>query len=326
MQRKAGNQCKPIKNKHFWKYIMKKLITFAVCTALSTSTFANIFSDIDQVNNKVTDFASTISQSNDKETTLSGTFKTESGLFIGAETSYDWNKATKGRQETSLGMAYRFNLTDNFYLMPQVIYSKQHKNSSYNEWDNDEDVSNYQDETIEVDFIAESTKIGDSWELGLQTGYHFDNGLFIAARYGYETSQNMMRLEGYHQMPGGQLLLKRRQLDDKVASHNTDLTVGYQMGEMALVTASWLHTRTADDISFSMSGENIIIDKEKLVKVKGSSNDFEVKAAFTGMKYIRPFISYTVVGDYKLKGEHKELDSLIGKDKNRIEAGITIRF
>jgi len=37
-------------------------------------------------------------------------------------------------------------------------------------------------------------------------------------------------------------------------------------------------------------------------------NDFEVKAAFTGMKHVRPFISYTVAGDYKLKGEHKALN------------------
>ena len=129
---------------------------------------------------------------------------------------------------------------------------------------------------------------------------------------------------------GGENLLARYQLDDKISSHNTDLTIGYQIGEMALVTASWLHSRTADDVSFSINDkvndDEKINESGKIAKFKGSSNDFEVKAAFTGMKHVRPFISYTVAGDYKLKGEHKALNEFIGKDKNRVEAGITVRF
>lgn len=107
---------------------MKKLITIAVGTALSTSAFADatttVFGDVSQINKKDQEISVTAKHNNQKETGLQGHFKMENGFIIGAETTYDWTKGDKGFKESSIGAAYRFNINDNFYIMPQAIYTK----------------------------------------------------------------------------------------------------------------------------------------------------------------------------------------------------------
>lgn len=300
---------------------MKKLITLAVGAALSTSALADatttVFGDVSQINKKEREIAIEAKHNNEKETGLQAHFKMENGLIIGAETKYDWTKGDKGFKESAIGAAYRFNINDNFYIMPQAIFTKQDSN-------NDIIVSG---ETFDM---AGSFQQGNEVELAIQSGYHMDNGFFLVGRYGYSRSDDQMALAPVVPVPSSEVALNGIGYDGKVNSHKLDLTAGYEFSNIAVISATYTVERTGDDITltaidpidpgFGIPGTD---------SVSGSGNQLQVKASYIGFDNIKPFVSYTAKGDYKFEGDSAVLNPALaelGKAENVVEVGVTVTF
>ncbi len=304
---------------------MKKLLALAVTAALSTSAVAGtgVFGDVSQYNKKSSDISVAGAHNTDKETGLQANYRMENGFFIGAETAYDWKTDTKGILASSIGAGFRYNINDNFYIMPQIIYTKQDRDSYFSEWAIEED---------DLDFTTEKYKVGNAWEFALQTAYHMDNGFFVAGRYGYAKSKDMFTMQHFDQFAGSEPELTQTiKLDDKIPTHTFDLTAGYEIAEVAVFTATWTHVRTADKLSMSVVDgidPDFGNDSAATLKVRGKTNEYKLKAAYLGMGNVIPFVSYTVKGDYKFTGDAKPLNAheLIGKADNVLEVGVNVSF
>lgn len=307
--------------------LMKKLLALAVTAALSTSAVAGtgVFGDLSQFNKKSDDFSVSGAYNTDKKTGLQTAYRMENGLFFGAETSYDNRKATKGIEASSIGAAYRFNITDNFYVMPQVIYTKQDRDSEYNEIEVADEILGFSE------FFTSNLNLGNAWEYAVQTAYHMDNGFFIAGRYGYEKANHAFRLSEYEILPGAESEIRRLSFDDKARFHTFDLTAGYEIADVALFTATYTHQRSADKMNASFQEfENDVtpfIMEEAVTantKVNAKNNEYKLKAAYLGMGDVIPFVSYTVKGDYKFTGDAKSAPAL--KADNVLEVGVSVSF
>lgn len=315
---------------------MKKLLALAVTAALSTSAVAGtgVFGEVSQFNKKSADFSVSGAHNTDKKTGLQTAYRMENGLFFGAETSYDWNKDSKGIEASSIGAAYRYNITDNFYVMPQVIYTKQDRDSEYATAEQDHtNVVPFTGQ--DVDFYNADYKVGNAWEFAVQTAYHMDNGFFVAGRYGYEKSNNSLQMQQLDVIPGKETVVASFSASDKVRFHTFDLTAGYEIADVALFTATYTHQRSADKISGTLSTLNdvtpFIIDPSDTVitesrsgSVKAKNNEYKLKAAYLGMGDIIPFVSYTVKGKYKFTGDAKVVPAL--EADNVLEVGVSVSF
>lgn len=304
---------------------MKKLLALATTAALSTSAVATptIFGEVSQYNKKSEEISVTGSHNSENETALQGSYRMANGLILGAESAYDWSSDSKGISETSLGAAYRFNINDNFYIMPQAIYTFQDRDSQYSEWLVDDP---------QLGFQTQNYNQGDKWEIGLQTGYHMDNGFFVAGRYGYGKSDDTFNIKHYNTLPGfEEELIGTVMMDENIPTHTFDLTAGYEIPNVAVFTATWTHARTADNVTMTYVDAvdpGMSVDNSLTGDVKGKSNEVEIKAAYLGMGNIQPFVSYTVKDDYNFSSDFNAIgdSDITGKADNVLQVGVTVNF
>ena len=294
--------------------------TLSSSFAMATAGGNGVFGETAFINDKQAVPFASISQNNQSETTIAGTMKTADGAFIGAQSTYDWSSSSKGIKETTLGAGYRYNVSDNFYLMPQVTYTFQ---------DRDGDFS-YKNPFAPTTLDAENNRWeepsytkGDAWELGLQAGYHLDNGVFFAARYGYEKSKDSFSIT---KGPWPEQLHGETGFDKKVAIHNVELTVGYQVDDVVMLSASWIQHKMSDANGYYDDGNSEINPLASgTTKFKSKSSDYELKATFTGFGDLVPYMSYTNIGDQTLKMSHAVVD-VKGKASNEFEIGMSLAF
>ncbi|MCJ8296146.1 MAG: porin family protein [Colwellia sp.] len=323
---------------------MKKIlsITLAVSAALSTSAIASvggngIFGDVAFINDKGTNTSAAVSQNDVNETVIGATHRMENGVFIGAEATYDWNSATSGHKATTVGAGYRFNISENFYIMPQASYTFRDHASDYS----------YSLEPFDSNKIDDGTNwnagadynVGDTWSVGFQSAYHLDNGVFFAARYTYEKSEDVLSVGSIvtggisdSSMNPDTILFTDPQagFDAKVGSHEMELTVGYKLDNVALLSASWKQTKFSDVSGYS---NEYPIPEQYMVpavnttstKFKGKSDDFEVRAAYLGFENAMPFVSFTRVGDYTIKSNAMP-SNLVGSSEHVLEVGFSYNF
>jgi len=327
----------------FMEIYMKKIlsITLAVSAALSTSAIASvggngIFGDVAFINDKGTNTSAAVAQNDVNETVIGATHRMDNGVFIGAETTYDWNSDTSGHKATTVGAGYRFNLSENFYIMPQASYTFRDHASDYN----------YGLESYASNPIADGTdwnsganyNEGDTWKLGLQSAYHLDNGVFFAARYSYEKSKDMMSVgsivtgsisDGSMNPETIVLTDPKAGFDSNVGTHEMELTVGYKLDNVALLSASWKQTKFSDVSGYNneevnISPANSVISSNS-ADFKGKSDDFEVRAAYLGFDNAMPFVSFTRVGDHTIKSNAMP-SNLVGSSENVLEVGFSYNF
>jgi hypothetical protein len=302
------------------------LLTTATVATLSSS-FAmatvggnGVFGETAFINEKQPLPFASISQNNQSETTIAGTMKTLDGAFIGAQSTYDWSSASKGIKETTLGAGYRYNVAENFYLMPQATYTFQDRDGDFN----------YQNPFTPTTLDTENNRWaepsynkGNAWELGLQAGYHLDNGVFFAARYGYEKSKDSFAIT---EALTPEQLQAETGFDKKIAIHNVELTMGYQVANVVMLSASWMQHQFSDVNGYYDDG-NTEINPLAIgsTKFKGKSSDYQLKATFTGFGDLVPYMSYTNIGDQTLKMSHTVVD-VKGKANNEFEIGMSLAF
>ncbi len=279
-----------------------------------------VFGDTAFINDKVPSSFSSISHNDNRETSLTGTTKTLQGLIVGAEIDYDWS-SNGGFNKTTIGVAYRYNLNENFYVMPMASYKFQDLDSQYE----------YQAPTIPSQPIAGNTELGevkysqgDSYELGIQAGYHFDNGVFFAAKYGYENSDdNFSMLENGDEINP---LNAGVGFDESVSIHDVELTAGYQVANFLMVSASWQQSNFSDVSGYYDDGEPVKDPRAiTTTKFKGSNSDIKLKAAYLGAGPLVPFVSYTFAGDQTIKMSNIPFD-IKGKGNDEFKIGLSYAF
>ncbi|MCJ8293280.1 MAG: DUF2860 domain-containing protein [Colwellia sp.] len=305
---------------------LKSILLSTATAATLSSSFAmatvggnGVFGDTAFINDKQAVTFADLSHNNQSKTTIAGTMKTADGAYIGAQSTYDWSSSSKGIKETILGAGYRYNVSENFYLMPQATYTFR---------DRDGDFS-YKNPFAPATLDAENNRWdspsytkGDAWELGLQAGYHLDNGVFFAARYGYEKSKDSLSITetlttGWDAQTG---------FDKKVAIHNVELTMGYQVANVVMLSASWLQYKLSDVNGYYDDGNAEINPLASgTTRIKSKSSDYELKATFTGFGDLVPYMSYTNIGDQTLKMSHAVVD-VKGKASNEFEIGMSFAF
>ena len=222
------------------------LVTFTTSAVLSLPVMAknstdSLFGDVAFLNDKEEAKVIDLATSDKNETTLSANYKLNNGIIIGAETIYDWNSDTSGIKETAIGAAYRYNFTDNFYVMPQVSYIFRDRSSDFTLSTKAFPVN---PDLPSTSWVDPKYNVGDAWRVGLQSGYHFNNGVFISAKYNYEKSKDTFNLDAFqveefsaHSTIG---------FDKTVPNHELGLTLGYQFSDVAVVSASWTQNKFSD--------------------------------------------------------------------------------
>ena len=321
---------------------MKKIlsITLAVSAALSTSAMASvggngIFGDVAFINDKGSNTSAAISQNDVNETVIGATHRMENGVFIGGETTYDWNSATSGHKATTVGAGYRFNISENFYIMPQASYTFRDHASDYS----------YGLEPFASNRMATGTNwnagtdynVGDTWSVGFQSAYHLDNGLFFAARYTYEKSDDDFNIGSIVTSPISDSSMNpvmetapQAGFNANVGNHEMELTVGYKLDNVALLSASWKQTKFSDVSGYSNEYAvpeqlSVPVVNTSSTKFKGKSDDFEVRAAYLGFENAMPFVSFTRVGDYTIKSNSMP-SNLVGSSEHVLEVGFSYSF
>ncbi len=296
---------------------MKNILTLAVCAAVSTTATAQntIFGDVSQQNKKGSESSVTINQDSQNKTGLQGHHKMENGLIIGAKSSYNWNGDNEGVTDTAIGAAFRFNFNDNFYIMPQAIITKHNTNTE----------AGAVESTNFANIYAGSYEQGNSWELGLQSGYHLDNGLFITGRYGYSATSSNLNISPLVAVPHSDMQ-PGFGFDENVKMHKLNITAGYEIANVAVLSASYNYSHTAEDVAFN---DKVDPGFSSPSNMSGSGKELELKVSYIGLGNVKPFVAYTVKDDYDFKGAPAFADPVmaeLAKAENVFSLGVTWDF
>lgn len=249
---------------------MKKLLSMAIVTAVSVPVFA--------------DTTVGLSHESNKETTANVGYALENGLSFDVELVGQDN--FKNLKETTLGAAWKFDISSNLYVQPQVAFTMPVHNNSQSAL-----------LIIDNETIKGKLKVGNTAKFGLKTGYNFDNGLYLSGRYRYEMATDTLKLTEFdnNNKPTGNRI--KVEFDKNV--HRTDVTFGYSM-EMVDISTNWVHKELKNKGS-------LILDIQK----KSSRIDYyEFKATVNAFGDIKPYVQYTldqtevVFGNQKLKADN----------------------
>ncbi|GAL36611.1 hypothetical protein JCM19240_2680 [Vibrio maritimus] len=181
---------------------------------------------------------------------------------------------TKGlseSKETTLAGAWAVSVTDGWYVKPQAEVKFDHSEAISLKYPN---------------VFSFETAIDPTYKIGLETGYAFESGLYLAGRYRYETTNVSAKLnvEGDN---------TKRTGDHTVKVHRTDLKVGYEMDFVDL-NLNWVRKSTNEEVVLSGLGTIGAIDY--------APNEFEFKATLTDFGALAPYAQYTYKPEYKING------------------------
>lgn len=230
-----------------------------------------------------------IYQNSDNETSFKAGYALDNGLMFDLEHVHDFNQGEG--VETELGAAFNYQINDQLYVKPQLSYTYR----------------GYGDEKqVLLDKAGYQFDQGGLYKIGLESGYDFNNGLYVSGRYRYERSQDTLKLQ-----QNGKTLASSK---DKLGLHRTDLTLGYNLDVVDL-SANWIHKRSND--KFTIDG---VKGSEK---IKGSANEYEFKASFNQLGTVKPYLQYTVKSDTEYKLDKTPLKL---KNDNEFRLGISAAF
>lgn len=225
---------------------MKKVIALSFLATLSTSALANVDFDLSQESNN--------------ETTMKAGFAAESGFSTSLEGVF--TNGFEKPKEVTLDAAWKLNVTDNFYVQPQAAVTVSANNAK------EYIIPHTGDEALYANK-------GTTYKVGVKTGYDFDSGVFVSARYRLDSRKDKL------QLLGGKHKFKNQ-------IHRTDLTVGYNM-DLATISANWIHK----------DGSIKLLDG----KAKTKADEFEFKAVSNIFGDLKPYAQYTVKTKNKFNGK-----------------------
>lgn len=229
---------------------MNKLLALSLCSSLLACG---------QVSAQ---FQTEISHEDNNETKAKAAYKLENGLSVGGEYIYDFKN--KHSVEASLDAAWRFDVTKNFWVKPQV------------------ETTFGLGQAVTMPALGwqlPDSKKGNTYKGGIGLGYDFDSGFYTHARYRYERNTDTAETGG-------------ADWKFKNAVHRTDLKVGYKFSVVDM-SANWIHKEGKVTGTTSLESEAI--------KPKWSSNEYEFKVAYTQFKSVSPYLQYTLNKDINWK-------------------------
>ena len=263
---------------------MKKILSLAILAALSTPVLAET----------TVDFA----HESNKETTAKAGYALENGISFDVELVGQDN--FKNLKETTIGAAWKFDLSDNLYVQPQVDFTMpMHDNSQSGSLRIEEKGV---DETIKG-----KLEMGNTAKFGLKTGYNFDNGLYISGRYRYEMTTDTAKLTGSdnNNKPNGKSV--KAEFENNV--HRTDATFGYSM-EIVDISANWVHK----ELKTKVSAKGYVGKQSE--KVSARIDYYEFKATVNAFGDIKPYVQYTL----------DQTEVAFGKHDNLFKVGVNYTF
>lgn len=259
---------------------MKKLLAVSIIASLaSASAFATVNTEVSQESNG--------------EASFKGGYTLDNGISFGAEYVHDFtrtelpliidnSKDNESRKEISVNAAWKIALDDNLWVQPLAEITIPGKK-------NTED-------------LISKVKNGNTYKLGMKAGYEFDFGLYTAAQYRFDFSEDKV-----------ETILSTHNETHKNQTHRTDLTVGYRI-DVVDVSANWIHKNGHTQI------------KNTATKPKAKSNELELKATYNQYDNVKPYIQYTVKGDVDVKNApNQALDGKYKQD-NVFKVGVALSF
>lgn len=266
---------------------MKKILSLAILAALSTPVLAEVSVDFAHESNK--------------ETTAKAGYALENGMSFDVELVGQDN--FKNLKETTIGAAWKLDMSENFYVQPQFAFTMPvHDNSQSGSFDSPEG-----DETLKG-----KLEMGNTAKFGLKTGYNFDNGLYVSGRYRYEMTTDTVKLTEFDNKnkPTGNSL--KAEFDENV--HRTDVTFGYSM-EIVDVSTNWVHKELKNKGSLKVN------DSKGSIKGSSRIDYYEFKATVNAFGDIKPYVQYTL--------DQTEVVDLSGKKQkadNLFKVGVNYTF
>lgn len=254
---------------------MKKLaVALAVLAALTTSAaFASISVDVYSDRSHDTDLA--------KQGIELG-YSPIDNLSLTAE-------ATTGK-DLDLGVAYTFDIADNFYVKPSAGYVVKWGDKKTLVTDKLNDL--IEDDTLTSINLYSVGENSNVLKIGLEAGAKFGD-FFTSARYRYERDMDKTGLtfEGYK----GTTLARTEDLTSRGKIGRTDILVGYNIANTVTLTAKGIHRSQLDkNIRDSVNFVNDVaaIAKEE-TNLKNSYWTSEIKATLTSYEGVLPYVQYS---------------------------------
>lgn len=257
---------------------MKKLaVASAVLAALTTSAaFASISVDVYSDRSHDTDLA--------KQGVELGYSPIEN-LALTAEATTN--------KDLDLGVAYTFDIADNFYVKPSAGYVVKWGDKKELVGTIGEDFAGMVDarfDSLNINTVGHNSNV---LKVGLETGAKFGD-FFTSARYRYERDMDKTGLEA--QGFSGSKLIETRDFTTRGKIGRTDLLVGYNFGNTVTLTAKGIHRSQLD--SKIREGVNFInsADKDNITGLSGNKNSYwtsEIKATLTSYEGVLPYVQYS---------------------------------
>ncbi|BEU05395.1 porin [Agarivorans sp. OAG1] len=172
---------------------------------------------------------------------------------------YGENQHESGLHEATFAADYTYKF-GNAYVQPRVEYTRN---------------------------VANDANTG---KFALKGGYNFDNGIFVAARYRYEGTQNNNSIN-------------KAELGD-VKTNRTDLTAGWA-GDIVGVSFNYIHK----DANAEHKNNNLKI------------NELETKVFLTNLGSYQPYVQYT-----QKNFDSSGYNSSPLKDDSQIKLGVSMKF
>ncbi|MGF1792171.1 hypothetical protein [Photobacterium profundum] len=264
---------------------MKKTLSIAVAALLSSTAFAGTFAEV--------------SQATDNETAVKVGHSLENGISFDIEGVYSnngfsdvlGNKKSNGYKETTLGAAWKVELTDNVWVQPQIGYTMPSGNFSATA------TSGAEPSPFESTEYRASGDKGNTLKIGLKGGYDFDNGMYVAGRYRYDMREDNLKISAESGAKTDNV-----DIEGSANVHRTDLTFGYKM-EVVDLSMNWIHKDGEDKIDLKNATKRKSRAKStRLDKVEASADEFEFKATLLTADNLKPYVQYTVKNDINVKG------------------------
>ncbi|OAN11268.1 hypothetical protein A3K86_20140 [Photobacterium jeanii] len=278
---------------------MKKLLSLAIAIAVSAPAMADVYTDVNYKHSKDV-----------REAAAKVGYEMDNGLSFDLENVYDVKN--KENKEVTLGTAWKFEVAEGAYVQPlaEVTFST-YKTATANDTTGD-----YRPSITEH---SAKYDIGNTYKMGIKGGYKHESGLYVDARYRYETRKDKAEYLAKKNSGIPAVEYEFYKADFKDSVHRTDLTLGYDIQDVANLSVNWV--RKAHTIKIDGT-EQINGSFPKAVdggKGNFTSNDYEFRADVTALGDFVPYAQYTIKSDIKKDG-HKL------KRENEIKVGLVYNF
>ncbi|MGF1833368.1 hypothetical protein [Photobacterium sanguinicancri] len=278
---------------------MKILLPLAIALTISTPAIADVYTDVNYKNSKdVSEAAAKVG------------YVMDNGLSFDLENVYDFKN--KENKEVTLGTAWKFGIASGVYIQPLAEFTF----STYKTAKESQITGNYQ-----PSLTKHSAKydVGHTSKVGIKGGYKHDSGLYLDARYRYETRKD--DAEYYARassgVPTNEFQLYRVALKDNV--HRTDLTLGYDISNVANLSVNWVRKAHTLKLDGSHQADGNKAKPLTAGKDNFTTNDYELRADVTALGDLMPYAQYTIKSDI-MKND------VTLKRENEIKVGLIYNF